>query len=78
MTTICAGVTERSTSWPTAFSRTAATKSRTTGSATSASSSATRISRIAVADIVLGQRAVAAQPVEDIAQAIAQAVEHGW
>ena len=47
LTTICAGVTERSTSWPSAFSRTAATKSRTTGNATSASSSATRISRSA-------------------------------
>ncbi len=47
LTTICAGVTERSTSCPSAFSRTAVTKSRTTGSATSASSRATRISRSA-------------------------------
>ena len=48
LTTICAGVTDRSTSCPSAFSRTAATKSLTTGSATSASSSAIRISRKAV------------------------------
>src|SRR5689334_3767355 len=48
LTTICAGLTERRTSCPSAFSRTAATKSRTTGSATSASSSAMRISRNAV------------------------------
>ena len=47
LTTICPGVTERSTSWPTAFSVTWSTKSRATGSATSASSSATRTSRIA-------------------------------
>jgi hypothetical protein len=47
LTTICAGVTERSTSCPSAFSRTAVTKSRTTGSATSASSRAMRISRSA-------------------------------
>ena len=47
LTTICPGVTERSTSWPTAFSVTWSTKSRATGSATSASSKATRTSRIA-------------------------------
>ena len=29
------------------------------------------------ADIVLGQRAAPAQPVEDVAEAVAQAVEHG-
>ena len=47
LTTIWPGVTERSTSWPTAFSVTWSTKSRATGSATSASSRATRTSRIA-------------------------------
>ncbi|MNT58643.1 hypothetical protein D3C72_1960930 [compost metagenome] len=39
------GLSEPSTSWPSAFSFTRATKSRTTGSATSASSSAMRTSR---------------------------------
>ena len=39
------GVRLPTTSWPSAFSRTRATKSRTTGRATSASSSAMRISR---------------------------------
>ena len=29
-------------------------------------------------DIVLAQRALPAQPVEDIVQAIAEGVEHGW
>ena len=46
-TTIWPGETERRTSAPTAFSRTSAMKSFTTGSATSASSKARRISRIA-------------------------------
>src|SRR3546814_650194 len=43
--TIWPGVTDFTTASPTAFSRTAATKSLTTGSATSASSSTTRTSR---------------------------------
>ena len=47
LTTCWPGVTEDSTSLPTARSRTLATKSRTTGSATSASSSASRTSRSA-------------------------------
>src|SRR5437868_3123668 len=49
LTTICPGVTERSTSCPSARSRTALTKSRTTGSATSASKRARAISRNAAA-----------------------------
>ena len=48
-TTIWPGVMLLITSWPTARSRTLATRSLTTGSATSASSSAMRISRIASA-----------------------------
>ena len=47
LTTCWPGVTEASTSAPTARSRTLAMKSRTTGSATSASSSARRTSRSA-------------------------------
>ncbi len=47
LTTCWPGVTDLRTFWPTAFSVTAAMKSRATGSATSASSSATRTSRIA-------------------------------
>ena len=47
LTTICPGETERSTSAPTALTRTSLMKSLTTGSATSASSSASRISRSA-------------------------------
>ena len=47
LTTCWPGVTEDSTSEPTARSRTLAMKSRTTGSATSASSSARRTSRSA-------------------------------
>ncbi len=47
LTTIWPGVTERSTSCPTALSVTLSTKSRATGRATSASSKATRTSRIA-------------------------------
>ncbi len=47
LTTIWPGVTERRTSWPTAFSRTPSMKVFTTGSATSASSNATRTSRSA-------------------------------
>ena len=45
--TVCAGESERSTSWPTARSRTAATKSLATLKLTSASSRARRTSRIA-------------------------------
>src|SRR5437870_5604427 len=44
-TTCCAGVSEASTSWPTAFSLTRSTKARTTLKFTSASRSATRTSR---------------------------------
>ena len=47
LTTICPGVTERSTSLPTARSVARSTNSRTTGKETSASSSAIRTSRIA-------------------------------
>ena len=45
--TVCPGVRLLSTSWPTARSRTSATKSLTTLKLTSASSSARRISRMA-------------------------------
>ena len=75
-TTIWPGVMLRITSWPMAFSRTAATKSRTTGSATSASSSAMRTSRSASHDIVLAERAAALQPVEDVAEPGGQVLEH--
>ena len=76
LTTIWPGVTERMTSWPTAFSVTWSTKSRATGSATSASSSATRTSRIAERTSASAQRAAPAKLVEYAAKAIAQAVEH--
>ena len=76
LTTICPGVTERSTSWPTAFSRTpvdevAHHRQRHIGFEQRDADLAQR-----GADIVLGQRAAAAQPVEDVVQAIAEAVEH--
>ena len=54
----------------------ALTKSRATGSDTSASSSAVRTSRSAVLHVVLGQRALLGQPVEDAAQAFGQVLEH--
>ena len=76
LTTICPGVTERSTSWPTAFSVTCSTKSRATGSATSASSKATRTSRIAARTSASRERAAPAKPVEYAAEPIAQRVEH--
>ena len=77
MTTICPGVTERSTSWPIAFSRTELTKSRTTGKRDIGFEQRDADLAHRARDIVLAQRAVPAQPVEDIVQAIAEGVEHG-
>ena len=76
MTTICAGVTERSTSWPDRLfadrgDEIADHRQRHIGFEQ-------RDADLAHGgrDIVLAQRAVAAQPVEDIAEAVAEAIEH--
>ena len=61
--------------WPS--SATALTKSRATGSETSASSSATRTSRSAVRDVILGQRALLGEAVEDAGEAFGQVLKHG-
>ena len=68
LTTIWPGVTERTTSWPTAFSRTrvdevAHHRQRDIGLEQRDADLAHRR-----ADIVLAQRAAAAQPVEDVAR----------
>ena len=65
LTTCWPGVTEDSTSAPTARSRTLAMKSRTTGRATSASSSARRTSRSASVISASLSDSAGAEPVEN-------------
>ena len=77
-TTCCAGVRLLRTSWSTARSRTRSMNALTTLKLTSASSSASRISRSAASTVCLGQPGLAAQGAEDVLQAVAERVEHGF
>ena len=76
LTTICPGVTERSTSCPTAFSVTWSTKSRATGQSDIGLEQGDADFAHRRAHVALAERAAPAKPVEYAAEPIAQGVEH--
>ena len=71
LTTICPGVTERSTSWPTAFSVTCSTKSRATAAPRPPREGDAHFAH-GGADVRLAERAAPAKPVEYAAEPVAQ------